>query len=140
MKRCVQCVEKRYCLKICDEVERRLPSENAGRNSCEICMSPESIEIASERLSLSGWERFERAVEGIALDLSILTVKEKKALMLIVMGLSEREAAKRLKISRASLRTRISAARRKLIPARNVYLIEEENNGIGQNNEGCANG
>ena len=141
MKTCGKCKKRECCLKVCDYIEKHLPSEYSGKNPYhEINLGPEGLEIASDKLTIAGWSRFERSTGSMELDLSLLTSKEKTALIFIASGLPQSEAARRLKITRSSLRSRVNKARTRLLATQNLYLIEGENNGVGQNNEGCANG
>ena len=141
MKTCAKCKKSECCLKVCDYIEKYLPAEYSGKNPYhEISLGPEGLEAASVKLSIAGWNRFERSTLSRELDLSILTSKEKTALMFIATGMPQSEAAKRLKISRSSLRSRINKARVRLLATQNLHLIEGENIGVGQDTEGCANG
>jgi len=141
MRTCAKCKKKERCSKVCDHIEKHLPFEYSGKNPYhEISLGTEGLEAASDKHSMAGWSRFERSTESVELDLSILTSKEKMALILIASGIPQSEAAKRLKISRSSLRSRINKARARLSATQNLYLIEGENVGVGQNKQRCANG
>jgi DNA-binding CsgD family transcriptional regulator len=141
MKTCAKCKKRECCSKVCSYIEKYLPAEYSGKNPYhEISLGPEGLEAASDKLTTAGWSRFERSTGNMEFDLSLLTSKEKTALMLIASGMPQCEAARRLKISRSSLRSRINKARTRLSATRNLYLIEGENEGVGQNTEGCANG
>ena len=141
MKTCAKCRKRESCSKVCSCIEKYLPSEYSGKNPYhEISLGPEGLEAVSDKLTMTGWSRFERSTGSVVLDLSLLTSKEKKALIFIASGMPQSEAARRLKISRSSLRSRINKARLKLSATRNLYLIEGENDGVGQNKEVCVNG
>ena len=141
MKTCAKCKKRECCSKVCSYIERYLPAEYSGKNPYhEISLGPEGLEAASDRVSVSGWSRFERSTARMELDLSLLTSKEKTALIFIASGMPQSEAARRLKITRSSLRSRINKARARLLATRNLYLIEDQIKGVGQNTEGCANG
>ena len=141
MKRCAKCKKRERCSKVCIEIEKGLPAEYSGKNPYhEISLSPEGLEAASNRTSIAGWSRFERSTGRMDVDLSLLTSKERTALIFIASGMPQSEAARRLKISRSSLRSRINKARARLSATQNLHLIEAENEGAEQNTEGCANG
>lgn len=141
MKTCARCKKRECCSKVCSYIEKYLPAEYSGKNPYhEISLSPEGLEAASDKLSVAGWSRFERITGRMGLDLSILTSKEKTALIFIASGMPQSEAARRLKISRSSLRSRINKARTRLSATQNLYLTEGQNKGVRQNKEGCANG
>jgi len=141
MKTCAKCKQRECCSKVCDYIEKYLPSEYSGKNPYhEISLGHEGLEAASDKLAIVGWNRFERSTKSMKLDLSLLTSKEKTALIFIASGMPQSEAARRLKISRSSLRSRINKARTRLLATQNLYLIEGANMGVGQNTEECANG
>ena len=141
MKTCAKCKKRESCSKACKHIEKYLPAEYSGKNPYhEISLGPEGLEAASDKLSLAGWSRFERSTGSVELDLSLLTSKEKTALIFIASGMPQSEAARRLKITRSSLRSRINKARARLSATQNLYLMEGQNKGVGQNTEGCANG
>ncbi len=141
MKTCAKCKKRENCSKVCSYIEKYLPAEYSGKNPFhEISLGSEALEAVSDKLTMTGWSRFERSAGNIELDLSQLTSKEKRALMFIASGMPQSEAARRLKITRSSLRSRINKARARLLATRNLYLIEGENEGVGQNKERCANG
>ncbi len=141
MRTCAKCKKREYCSKVCDYIEKYLPSEYSGKNPYhEINLSPEGLDAVSDRASIAGWSRFERLGLRRELDLSLLTPKEKTALTFIASGMPQSEAARRLKITRSSLRSRINKARKRLSATQNLYLMEGQNKGVRQNEEGCANG
>jgi DNA-binding CsgD family transcriptional regulator len=141
MKTCAKCKKRECCSKVCSYIEKYLPAEYSGKNPYhEINLSSEGLEAVSDKFSIAGWSRFEKSTGSMRIDLSLLTSKEKTALIFIASGMPQCEAARRLKISRSSLRSRINKARARLSATQNLYLIEGQNNGVGQNGEGCANG
>jgi len=141
MNTCAKCKKRERCSKVCNHIEKYLPAEYSGKNPYhEINLDTEGLEAASDKLTIAGWSRLERSTGRMEIDLSLLTSKEKTALMFIASGMPQSEAARRLKITRSSLRSRINKARTKLMATQNLYLIEGQNKGVGQNKEGCANG
>lgn len=141
MRTCAKCKKRERCSKVCNHIEKYLPAEYSGKNPYhEISLGPEGLEAASDKLSIAGWSRFERENGNMEINLSLLTSKEKTALIFIASGMPQSEAARRLKITRSSLRSRINKAKAKLSATQNLHLIEGENEGVGQKTEGCANG
>ncbi|MGA2191756.1 MAG: LuxR C-terminal-related transcriptional regulator [Nitrospirota bacterium] len=127
MKNCGNCGKKKSCGEICPDIERRLPKDDTGKNAhLEVNIEPDRLGEMAESRSFTDWRHCEIIFSYPKLDLSKLTKKEKNALMMMAAGVSQREAAKRLKISRISLRDRMDAIRRKLLPAQKSHLIERE--------------
>jgi DNA-binding CsgD family transcriptional regulator len=99
-------------------------------------MAPEHLEAVLDGYSYSEWHHFEFTSRYPKLDLSILSCKEKRAVTLVASGLSQGEAAARLKITKGALQTYIKRARKKLCVLRSAHLIEEENSPGRQSGKG----
>jgi len=128
MKSCKKCRERHTCTSICAEVERRLPKDDTGKDAhVEVAMDTTGFEAALAGYSCDQWRHYEIATKQPKLDLSRLTHKELRAVLLLSKGMSQRDVAARLKISRASLRSRINSAFAKLYPAHFSHIVEGEN-------------
>ena len=128
MKTCRTCGKRDSCVRTCPLIEGMLPKDDKGRDSHrEVSMDPEYIEDALERYSFSEWHHYEFTSRYPKLDLSILSYKERRAVTLVASGLSQGEAAARLKITKGALQTYMKRARKKLCVLRSAHLIEEEN-------------
>jgi len=128
MKICGNCKDRDVCVSICPGVERLLPKDDTGKNAHrEINMDTDAFLSVVERCSYSEWEYCEVSSARLAIDLSILSIKEKAALKLRASGLTQHAAARRLKISRLALRTLINRAVTKLRVAHASHIVEDEN-------------
>ncbi len=133
MKTCGRCRVREVCGRLCPGVEGLLPKELTGKDAHrEINMGAEAFMAAAERRSYSRWSCSETASGGRPdIDLSALAPREKRAVLLIMSGLTQREAASRMKISRLTLRTLIGRAVKKLRVAQGSHLVETKNGGMG---------
>lgn len=128
MRKCSACKERGLCTRICPAIENILPKDATGANSHrEVLMSPEDFEAVAERQSFSGWTHEETANRYPIADLSRLTQKEKRALLLLAEGCSMRAAARKLKISLHALQTRVRSGRKRLAPCHPSRLMRDEN-------------
>lgn len=116
MKSCATCRDRDICVKVCAQVEARLPKEYTGKDTRrEVCMDTRVFEAVSDSYSYESWSSGRTARRYPKANLSVLSAKEKNALMLIADGMSMRAAARRLKINLNALQCRVASARRKLL-------------------------
>ncbi len=124
---CKKCKRRDTCAEICGGVERLLPKEMTGKDTHrEINMDTDEFMAVSERCSYAEWNYTEAIFQYPILDLSVLTSKERRALLLIASGLTQREAASRMRLSRISLRTIVGRALEKVRVVQNAHIIEDE--------------
>jgi len=84
MKACGVCRKRNVCVKICSQVEARLPKDYTGRDpKKEVCLDSSALESFAEKYSYESWDMSERSSGLKAPDLSLLTDKERNALLLI---------------------------------------------------------
>ncbi len=108
---CKTCKKLKTCTRLCPRVESLLPKEDTGKDHHrEISMDMDDFLAAAEIYSYTAWHHEELVSTNPALDLSDLSGKEKKALLLMAKGASQREASALMRISRASFRTLINRA------------------------------
>jgi len=130
MKSCKRCRARAGCVSLCKEVEALLPKEDTGRDAHrEVRLSPEVYEALMERVSYAEWHHQEVINKYPSVDLSKLTAKERRALVLLADGLSQREAARRLGIRLSSLQKRVRTARARLSGGRTEQVVEGEETG-----------
>ena len=124
MKNCKHCGRRDVCVRVCPALEKNLPDEDTGRDrNRELLMSPDGIEIAANLTSYAGWVDGERAATYPAPDFSVVTGRERQALGLLALGLSQRDAAGRMKISRFAFRTLTGRAFAKLRVAHSRHTM-----------------
>ena len=110
---CNTCKKLDRCTRLCPAVESLLPKEETGKDARhEVKMDTDAFMAVVERYSYAEWRHEEHAAASPRPDLSVLTRKERNALLLLASGLSMREAARRLKINLKSFQKRVSAGRR----------------------------
>ena len=128
MRKCSTCKERGLCTRICPAIESILPKDATGANSHrEVLMSPEDFEAVAEKQSFSEWTHEETANRYPIADLSRLTQKEKRALLLLAEGYSMRAAARKLKINLKSLQKRVNTGRKRLLGRHPSHLMRGEN-------------
>ena len=130
---CKTCKKLRTCTRLCQKVESLLPKDDTGKDSHrEINMDTDDFLAAAEVHSLTAWRHEEFTSRSLSLDLSSLSAKEKRALLLKAKGSSQREASALMRISRLAFRTLINRAITKLRVAHFAHLIEGNNSGPGR--------
>jgi len=133
MRTCKKCKRRGSCNAICPPVERLLPKDETGKDAHrEINMDPEAFMAAADRYSHAAWDSTEAKSKCPMPDLSKLSSKERRAVLLIMSGLTQRDAAARMRISRFTLRTLIGRALDKLRVAQGSHLIEGNNKPISR--------
>lgn len=126
MKSCSVCRDRHVCVKVCPELEARLPKDYTGKDPrMEVGMDPASFGPVVEMYSYVLWAESVRPPARRAPDLSSLTAKERKALLLLAEGMSMRAAARRLKISLNALQCRVASARRKLGAGQSPHVMRD---------------
>lgn len=127
MKSCGSCRKRGACVKVCPEVEATLPKEYTGRDSRrEVCMSEAGMDAVMDGHAVAAWSYANLASNCPQLDLSALTNKERKAVLLLASGMGYREAARCLKISLNALQSRVKSARARLLAGHCARLMETE--------------
>src|SRR5512135_1797630 len=127
---CKTCKKQKTCTKLCPRVESLLPKNDTGKDHHrEVSMDTDDLLAAAKVYSYTAWHHEELVSASPALDVSALSGKEKKALLLMAKGASQREASALMRISRASFRTLINRALKKLRVAHFAHLIEGRNSG-----------
>jgi DNA-binding CsgD family transcriptional regulator len=125
MKSCRKCRERKSCVRVCQEVEARLPKDETGKNQhLELSMDTAGFEAMLEMRSYVMWSRDEYAADKPDVDVSKLSPGERRAVILLASGHTQSEVASRLRISRATLRSRVKRARAKVCAARKSHLVE----------------
>lgn len=125
MKTCRTCAGRDNCTELCPLIEGILPKDDTGKDSHrEVSMGPEGFEAVLEKYSYSEWHHLEIISRYPKLDLSGLSYKERRAVTLYLAGLTQSEAAARLKITRATLQTYLRRAFKKLRVIHSSLLIE----------------
>ncbi|HEX9860365.1 MAG TPA: hypothetical protein VGB23_04120 [Nitrospirota bacterium] len=138
MKTCNNCTGRKMCVKTCAEIEAGLPKEYTGRDSRrEVGMSEAGMEAALDGHAFSAWSHAELVSSQPGPDLSALTLKERKAVMLVASGMSQRGAARYLKISLNALQSRINSARARLQAGHDARLVKAENAPYGTKKGGA---
>jgi len=128
MKSCRNCKGRDTCVRVCPEVEARLPKDETGKNQhLELGMGTAAFDALMEMRSYVMWSQEEYASGGTAVDITALAPGERRAVMLLAAGLTQSEAAARLGISRATLRSRMNRARTKVCAAAKSHIVEGEN-------------
>ena len=126
---CKTCKKQKRCTSLCRRVESLLPKDDTGKDSHrEVNLDMDAFLAAAEAYSYTAWSHEEPVVKGLSLDLSRLTGKERKALLLRAKGVSQRDGATLMGITRMAFRTLISRAVMKLRVAHLAHLIEGNNN------------
>ena len=116
MKSCGTCRDREGCVKICAQVEARLPKEYTGKDPRhEVSMDPSDFGSFVDGYSYSLWTGGVATHKRPDIDLSRLTTKERNALIMLAQGMSMRAAARRLKINLNALQSRVRSARRKFM-------------------------
>lgn len=127
MKSCGSCGKRGVCVKVCAEVEASLPKEYTGRDSRrEVGMTEAGMETVMDGHAFTAWSHAERVFTCPKLDLSVLTNKERKAVLLLASGMGYREAARYLKISLNALQSRVKSARARLLAGHYARLMEAQ--------------
>jgi len=127
MKSCKTCAGRDTCVKVCPVVEKRLPKDETGKDThIEVNVGGFEFEAMIERRSFEMWRQDEVIKKRVAVELSMLSKRELRAVTLIASGLSQREAASRMKISRYTLRTLVNRASAKLSVAHFAHLVRDE--------------
>lgn len=128
MKTCKTCKARNTCISLCPEVESRLPKEYTGKDGrVEVSMDTDAFNAVMERYAYRDWSHDEAVSRCPKVDLSLLTAKERSAVLLIASGLSQRAAARRLNIKLSSLQKRVSTARARLSACQFSYLVKGDN-------------
>jgi DNA-binding CsgD family transcriptional regulator len=128
MKTCRTCNKRETCARLCPLIEGQLPKDNTGKNThLEVSMGTDDFERAIEKGAYKEWYFSEASIRRLDLNISMLTKSERRAVLLLASGLSQREVAARMKISRASLRTHMDRAKDKLHVAHFAHIIEGQN-------------
>ena len=122
---CGICRKQDRCTRPCPAVESLLPKEETGKDARhEVSMDPEAFQAVVDRYSYSVWHHGELVTSCPRPDLSILTAKEKRALLLTARGFSQRDGASLMKISRLTFRTLAERAVTMLRVAHFAHLVE----------------
>jgi hypothetical protein len=126
MTTCKKCKRRDTCAEICGGVERLLPKEMTGKDTHrEINMDTDEFMAVSERCSYAEWNYTEVISRHPVLDLSVLTRKERFALLLLASGMPMRAAARRLNIKLSSFQKRVDKGRAKLLACHSAHIIED---------------
>jgi DNA-binding CsgD family transcriptional regulator len=135
---CKTCKKLKTCTRLCQRVESLLPKDYTGKDSHrEVNMDTDAFLAAAEVYSLVAWRHEEYVNKSPEYDLSGLSGREKRALLLMAKGVSQREAAALMAISRASFRTLIKRALGKLHVAHSAHLIEGQHKRRRSGKGGC---
>ncbi|MBI5189090.1 MAG: hypothetical protein HZA22_00250 [Nitrospirae bacterium] len=125
MKTCKTCKTRMTCQSLCPEIESRLPKEYTGKDGrVEVSMDTDAFNAVMERYAYRDWSHDEAVSRCPKVDLSVFTAKEKSAVLLLASGMSQRGAAKRLRIKLSSLQKRVRTARARLSACQFSYLVK----------------
>jgi DNA-binding CsgD family transcriptional regulator len=126
MKGCANCGKRDNCRALCERIEGLLPKELTGKDTHrEVALDADDFASVVEMHSYARWCGESRRKKSAAVDLSGLTGRERRAVMLLASGLSQREAAARMRITRYALRSLVARGLRKARVAHLAHLVRD---------------